>query len=520
MAVSYEIHPTIGFARIGNSTGFFIGPEPDQPAPPGYRDAGGILRQAARFRLFRVERNATGAVASASEVNETIADIEWTVHLANRKAVGPRLNPPGTRRNDATGDDAKDAALIVDPGPRSVSGRQTAATFDNGAFRGTAVPLGDIRYEAGTGRLLVLGGKGKSGFVLPLGPKDTPQNTPTDFADNDGWYDDASEGPVTAKITLKGTGETPPVTGARVVVAPPDYAPAITNFLTLYDVYYQIGLDKGLFRRPEKLSFMRFVYPILERASGYAWVNAAGYQGHGDHAARNFDRVMVTYSDPHKPAGLRHNVFLHLREPKSSKNPPRAMPRLYSEDGYPEGQYKALTLTAIQYEAMQKWGTVPHAPADFEWDSPKDPWATQNLPDALDRVAMEACTGGPYFPGIEVPRFVLDLANWESNAPLRLREDLPAGIVNAGSALPWQADYLDCTWEGRRDSAGLETGDDGYGWWPAQRPDSAYIDPTLKHRETWIGDIATASALVDRWHTRRFVLAKKNNAGQTVYVFE
>ena len=58
MSISFEIHPTIGIARLGASDGFFIGPEPDEPPPSSYRDAGGILRQAARFRIFRVERDA------------------------------------------------------------------------------------------------------------------------------------------------------------------------------------------------------------------------------------------------------------------------------------------------------------------------------------------------------------------------------------------------------------------------------------------------------------------------------
>ena len=53
MPLSFEIHPTIGIARLGASDGFFIGPEPDEPPPSSYRDAGGILRQAARFRIFR-----------------------------------------------------------------------------------------------------------------------------------------------------------------------------------------------------------------------------------------------------------------------------------------------------------------------------------------------------------------------------------------------------------------------------------------------------------------------------------
>ena len=67
-----------------------------------------------------------------------------------------------------------------------------------------------------------------------------------DFADNDGWFDDTAEGPVTATVRLKATGQTPEVSGARVVVGPPDFAPEIQNFVTAYDIVYQMALDKGL----------------------------------------------------------------------------------------------------------------------------------------------------------------------------------------------------------------------------------------------------------------------------------
>ena len=86
-----------------------------------------------------------------------------------------------------------------------------------GSFRGTPVPLGEIRFETTTGRLVVLGGRGQSGFVPP-GDAGLAH-----FADNDGWFDDTAEGPVTATVKLKTTGQTPAVSGARVVVGPPDY---------------------------------------------------------------------------------------------------------------------------------------------------------------------------------------------------------------------------------------------------------------------------------------------------------
>ena len=87
MPVQFEIHPTIGISRLGTSDGFFIGPEPDAQPPTSYRDEGGILRQAARFRIFRVERDMTGAIVTANEITSDAANIEWTVHLANRKAT-------------------------------------------------------------------------------------------------------------------------------------------------------------------------------------------------------------------------------------------------------------------------------------------------------------------------------------------------------------------------------------------------------------------------------------------------
>ena len=68
-----KVHPGIGFARVGNSAEYFIGPETvDVPPTPagGYRDTEGLMRrQAARFRVF----DGTTATAGTS--------VTWTVTL-------------------------------------------------------------------------------------------------------------------------------------------------------------------------------------------------------------------------------------------------------------------------------------------------------------------------------------------------------------------------------------------------------------------------------------------------------
>ena len=162
-----KIHPAIGIARIGNSpTGFFIGPElPGASKRPtgGYKDSQGrIKRQAARFRLFGYD--AKGKLVG--EISAKDAAITWTVHLANKKAAWKRfdgLKPNLPLRN--AGVTNRDS-LVIDPGPRSLSGSNKAAQFGNGKFLGTLVPLGEMRTD-NKARLLVLGGFGNSASVPP-----------------------------------------------------------------------------------------------------------------------------------------------------------------------------------------------------------------------------------------------------------------------------------------------------------------------------------------------------------------
>jgi hypothetical protein len=47
------------------------------------------------------------------------------------------------------------------------------------------------------------------------------------------WFDDTSDGPVTAKVSID--GKSVPVDGAWVVIAPPNYAPGLVGWRTLYE---------------------------------------------------------------------------------------------------------------------------------------------------------------------------------------------------------------------------------------------------------------------------------------------
>src|SRR2546430_7525692 len=111
-----KIHPAIGIARIGNSpTEFFIAPEkPGVRTRPkgGYKDAQGcVKRQAARFRLFGYDKKGK----RVKEITRDDATIEWTVHLANRKAAWKELDglkPNTPLRNAAI---ASRTSLAINP---------------------------------------------------------------------------------------------------------------------------------------------------------------------------------------------------------------------------------------------------------------------------------------------------------------------------------------------------------------------------------------------------------------------
>jgi hypothetical protein len=522
-----KVHPGIGIARLGNSPeGFFIGPEaPGRPVVPrgGFKDAQGrVKRQAARFRIYGYD--AAGVVVR--EVTAKEAVITWTVHLANakgawKKFVG-RFHETAEHRNPQVPSPrfpSRDA-LVVDPGPRSVAGRGVSANgpqFEGGHFLGESVALGQLRTDD-VGRLLVLGGFGRSGSVLP-------DNPIRDYANNDGWFDDTSDGPVTATVALKRGGPVP-VTGGWVLVAPPDFSPHTENLVTLYDVMAELFLPA-----PERVSFTEHVYPILRRAAGYRWVSARAFGGHGPGLGGDFlDPVRIgALADSSDAArGDREAVFRRIRAPGAS-DPSQArsrfMPMLSGDDGdATPGQPRTwLAVVPSQYRALERW-----AAGDFvaDWTGSPSPPAFEEIPDqdqpsSLDRAALEACTGGPFYPGIEMTYVATDRALYAE--PFRLRADLGPGDVTGPMALPWQADFYDCQ---------------GH-WWPAQRPDEvvgeAQFDEAARRmaaddppgtlasglgapRDGWARGVDGKDSMVDDWSRLGFVTQRQTRNREVALV--
>jgi hypothetical protein len=442
-----RIHPAIGIARLGNSPDFFIGPlRPRDYTPPagGYKDGNcKVKRQAAQFRLF-------GYDAGGNLVKEiTAADgpIKWTAHLVNRKAAAdPGFNAPGPRNPSIT-NPADRANLVIDPGSRTLSGANQQASFDTGTFTlpgpfTAKVPLGEIRTD-NDGRLLVLGGSGTSGS-----PNGTAIN---DLFNNVNWYDDVSDGPISAAVTIGANSFT--AEGSWVIVGPPKFGPPIPNSITLWDRLMQFFIDQGMvppFSDPSP-SYVKYIHPILESARDvYGVVNVGGAH---------------LWTEPVIDPGLRTHIFNKLK-------PMGNMPMLNSAQ-----------LTATQLAIMTLWRD-----GSFTNDWPPPPPGAIT-PDGMDRAALEAAVGAAFFPGIEAGDF---LVSNKSNytAPFRLDQAVVIpGKVSERMSLPWQTDFNACSTN----------------WWPPQRPNSVIPSGTTTYQD-WARGVSGGADMVKKWSILGFVV--------------
>jgi hypothetical protein len=448
MATVYKIHPAIGIARVGNSPDeFFIGPERigQRPEPQGgFKDAQcRVKRQAARFRIYAHLDDGT-----IEEITDAEADITWTVHLVNAKAANPG------RGNTESATD-----LTIDPGARTLNGPNQRQEFNNGVIRfasasATTVPLGEIRSDD-ENHLLVLGGFGKSASPLGSGFDG--------FWGNDDWYDDVSDGPVTATLRLRASNETPIVVSAWVIVAPPKFAPHQDSVITLYDRILQVMVTAGYATAPTTTAYTSDIYPILQRARDTRWVEDV-FAAH-------------SWSDPVTSPSLRQAIFNRLSAPPSGSD----MPDLKGTDN---------TLTQIQYDHMTRWKDDNYI---NDWVNTPEPQA-EVTPDGLDRAALEACVGGAFFPGIEAggldsaSRPIVTASNYLEAFRLNHAAIQPGGITYT-MALPWQADFMACA----------------DNWWPVPRPNDV-IPQGQSSSVKWARPLSGFGDMVDKWHTLGFVV--------------
>lgn len=558
-AVTYRIHPAIGFARVGNSLdSFYIEPEkigglptePDTGAPvTQFKINGQVRRQAARFRVYREEAGKPPVEVSAGK---GLKSVRWTVHVANKKAAwynfaelqgDVMLGADNTYekqgiglRNASVKTADRQKALIVDPGPRSVSRPGERAEFDAksaGSYAHTSFPPADLTpYAVATlgsismtpsGALLVLAGFGNAG-----GP---PGSAITSFAGADGWFDDVADGPVQAQIELDdGTTQS---LNAWVVSGAPKLAPEINNIASLSDTFIdvgvrQMGLCPALYTvtngyNPNYVACLeRDVLPIVRAMKEYRWV--ANVDAMVSYATPGFDFADLSEAN----RANRTKWFSMMRNPGDGRTAPERAPshqQLLADNGFPlmpmnSGDNsisnniieKFMALTPTQYFLLNQWSmgkcvsirTNPTAGQDWTWVN------------ALDHACSGNVVGEPMAPGIEVTWTMRNPDILMQGDPFRVKLDpgyaatglspsrdetlaktgCQPGDLTKRMAIPWQADFFDCSVQNVNftsrtanktisNSARIPLAPTFFAyWWPAQSPYNVYEGATTAANQT------------------------------------
>ncbi|MES2205443.1 MAG: LodA/GoxA family CTQ-dependent oxidase [Pseudomonadota bacterium] len=522
--VSAKIHPSIGVARVGNSRkedGYYIGPQVPMPLPkkPGeYRDATGALkREVAQFRIYGYD--ASGSVVRELSMDES-TQIEWTVELANHKSawynfelaldIPEAATAPATKLRNANVKDRK--TLSIMPGKRSIHTPATQGDeyhFSGGKFIDIEVPLGELRTNQ-KGQLLVFGGHGKSASI--------DGQAPTTFANNDGWYDDTSDGPVTARVVLNGRAVE--VAPAWVVVAPPNYGPQQKAVRTMYALMTDVAINAGQLPAPTKPSFQHDILPILKALCDLQWMNAGFAAGFGYGMPQYFlDPVYLqrlsmpgdTYAE------LRRTVANAFRNPSDNDISMKPWPWVYGDAmnvPMPPVKNAMNALTTTQLALLEYW-VQGQFESDFNPEQPLfesiDQVPLEQQPAMLDKASLEFCLADAFHPGCEMtwpvrhatmysepyrwrhreasnpePDYGSTLTSQEAlsyNGPLYAQF---AGSITRWMAIPWQTDTASCR-------SGYDPQYDPYlpTFWPARVPNQVLseenyqkvIDTSLSREE-------------------------------------
>lgn len=514
-----RIHPGIGIARVGNSASdYYIGPEVMKPETTRFgstRDKGGaIKRQAARFRVYGYDKYGNVVAEIQQSPNSRV---EWTVHLANKKAAWYQFNAamdiPATvsltvplRNASVSGGDR--ASLCIDAGKTTIMGlnMKDSSYVMTGNFQGTPVTLGELRTDA-MGNLLVLPGLGTSASPTNQ-PIYRPQE-PTSFNNANGWYDDIADGPVFARVTIGDNDfDADP---AWVASAPPNYAPDLVGWRTMDDLMRGVFMQAGMLPVPQQLSFTEHVQPILERLTELQWVNKGFLSMFGADAPMNFGDPKLmrklsyvpldvnVYPDPY--VELRRTIYNSFRALNTPTVEEGAWPWIYgdaygytnSDPSLPPAPSTFLQLSPYYEYVLSTWVSgqfindydparkVPHTLEEVE---------LQKRPEMLDRAAMHFCLADAFHPGAELTWPMRNASMYRAPYRLRMCEEgspepsygstlstydvmlvngplygqSPGGLTR-WMALPWQGDTAYCR-------SGYDFEYDPYlpTFWPARVP--------------------------------------------------
>jgi hypothetical protein len=538
---------------------------------------GALKRHAARFRVFAYEDRETETwprgdgeeVKIGREIGgKKVTDIIWTVHVANKKANCFRLEedniqgidgfsdgrlpdirnvcltkadqpqPPCEKRIDFLNDPERIAKLTIDPGPRAIRGtssetvafdketvpsvydfttsnivtlpdypRSFPAFADMDQPSGPIDTLGELRSDS-SGHLLVLGGYGRAAGWKIEGKAPVGEDV-----NNDQWFDDTSDGPVSATLVFD-DGAQVEAAGAWVTTTDPSFAPQILNMVSAWDDIYDswvrnLDLEPSVFNSSTKTFIMDYrptfddqIAPIFKSAAQQRWV--ANLSPHGVSAHKLLDTVTAA-DDPRQSelAGI-YPIFRNPFKPDGPQRWNTRMMPLALGDGYEP----FLSLRKTQYFFLTCWN---------EGQGSFQPGSKQLGPgEYLDKAVLVNCLGGRFSPGIDVTFVVREPAiyvlPWQTakKGPFRLRkkpldysrafqrdqpfltvgyvprhreeDGLEPGDLGKFMAVPWHTDYNSCATHPPYPNP---SGNRKVFWsWPAQRPVAVNLAADVR----WIGE--------------------------------
>lgn len=527
------------------------------------RDAqGNLKRQAARFRLFLYEIEGTDTYPNGGGTEivmgtklpdgRVVKDIIWTVHLANKKASAYIVvnsqgvnayqdgKVPQLRNPEVYGDvdsPTRLKNLVIDPGPRAISSlkrekaefnsdQKSVASYCNGKGEiqqqtnylksfpadsnsklyqptGPLDSLGEMLTD-NEGRLLVLASFGRTaaqydeyGDPMPL----------TGDLNNEGWYDDAADGPVCATLVFEnGTHQT--AFGGWVICCDPAYAPQIRNVVSVWDDVYDIWVrelnlqseiydkERGGFQTDYKPSFETLIRPIFRSAAMQRWTANLPKISLKAHSVVD---SITAKDNPDKTimAGLNY-----IRNPNKEDETNVGLPLMPLSLG--DAGHAFLTVSKTQYFFLEQWSKHKYSPGSG---------TELGKGEKLDMASLSNCLGGRYVPGIEISYTirqldiyitdwktsgagpfrikyrVLDYANAKKDTPFLsggwiplhgMTDGLEPGDLSKFMAIPWQTDYNSCSiHQTNINTAGKNTSTGNpttlYWSWPSQRPDAVYV---------------------------------------------
>lgn len=550
--VTVKVHPGIGVGRLGGSDEYYLGPEEFTPklteAEDMRDDAGLIKRQAVRYRVYGYD----AAGNMVAEIQESLnSSIEWSVHLANKKAawfefraamdIPSMKNTTINLRNPSVSGKDREK-LVIDAGEKGISGvnksgreyemsgwymhekikkeeNQNTQTAKEKEYEKRAVYLGELRTEE-TGRLVVLPARGIS---------ESPSNQPPfvrgeDFSFSNGkdWYDDIADGPVRATVTI-GDKKMEAVSG-WFASAPPNYAPDVISWRTMNDLMQHLFIEAGQIKLPNVISFNHHVKPILQRMTDLQWVNKGFSAMFGVDGPMNFNdpklleklsSVIGNSKNKDVYQELRRSILNSFRSNTSTSLEKYAWPGIYGDEfgelqDYENSPGIYLNLPPVYAYILRQW-----VAGNFVTDAE----IRLSEPEILDQSAMHFCIADAFHPGAELTWPMRHISMYD--APYRIKtrpKDAPEpnygarlsstaalqiggplyeqgpGDLTKWMALPWQGDTAFCR-------SGYESSFDPYvpTYWPARVPNQVLA---IEDYETLCDETKTDEERLAAFHNR------------------